>query len=101
MRSLLPVLIIFCLSYGSIPNEKLYEVESEGYFTGLTKSAHGIIASNNLDNALYLINEGGLKILLENPGCGRYISVHKNLIGFKFIDTNTGLQSPAFLDITS
>lgn len=101
MRSLLPILIIFCLSYGSIPNDKLYEVESEGYFTGLTKSAHGIIASNNLDNALYLINEGGLKVLLENPGCGRYISVHKNLIGFKFIDTNTGLQSPAFLDITS
>nr|HXK50471.1 hypothetical protein [Clostridiales bacterium] len=101
MRLLLPVLIIFQLCLGSIPNEKLYEVEGEGYFTNLTATESGIIASNNLDNALYLIRDSSLNTLLENPGCGRYFSVSGECIGFKYIDQQTGLQSPAILDLNS
>ena len=101
MRFLLPVLIIFQLCLGSILNEKLYEVEGKGYFTNLTATESGIVASNNLDNALYLIRDGSLVTLLENPGCGRYYSVSGEIIGFKYIDPETGLQAPATLDLNT
>ncbi len=102
MKHFLPALLFYSLfCYPSISQEELVKAENNGYFTKLTSSESGIIASNNLDNALYLINGSYFRVLLENPGCGRYFSVHDNMIGFKYIDTETGLQSPAILDIVT
>jgi hypothetical protein len=85
----------------TLNQEALVKLENNGYFKDIQVTEYGIIASNNLDNALYVIKDGKSITLLENPGCGRYYSLKKDIIGFKYIDPQTGLQSPAILNINS
>jgi len=102
LKNILLILIIsYVGSFAKIGQEELVRTENDGYFTNIAASDRGIIATNNLDNALYLIIEGHMRVLLENPGCGRFYSVRGGIIGFKFIDTATGKQSPALLDIST
>ncbi|HAQ61525.1 TPA: hypothetical protein DCR49_05935 [Candidatus Delongbacteria bacterium] len=99
----LPVVLLcfFTVLYSAISQEELVRIENNGYYSDIKVSEYGIIATNNLDNALYLINNGTVQTLLENPGCGRYFTLYRDNIGFKLIDPETGLQSPAVLNINS
>lgn len=96
---ILIILILYFPIFPSVAQKELYDLENDGYYTDLIKTDLGIISTNNRDNAIYLIREGTIETLYENPGCGRFISIHKDLIGFKYIDTETGLQSPAVFNV--
>ena len=96
------VLLLFLIDiFGAISQRELVEIENKGYLTNQTETEYGTIATNNLDNALYLIKDGELTTLLENPGCGRYYNTFQNLIGFKYIDVETSEQSPALYDLNT
>lgn len=71
----------------------------EGYFTNPVPTQFGIVATNDFESAIYLINNS-IEILVEAPGCGRFMNISKDgsLIGFKFIDEE-GKQSPAVYNL--
>ncbi|NOR44584.1 MAG: hypothetical protein GQ534_03280 [Candidatus Delongbacteria bacterium] len=94
------LMLVFSLS-AKISQEELVSIENKGYLTGFTQTDHGVVATNNLDNALYLIKDGKLSTLLENPGCGRYFNTFENSIGFKYINAKTREQTPALLDLNT
>lgn len=77
-----------------------YKIESDGYFSTLSVSAYGLIATDNYASKLYLIHNGKAEELSSSAGCGRYynLSPDKSKIGFKLIEAD-GKQSPAILDI--
>ncbi|MCK4979467.1 MAG: hypothetical protein KAS62_03675, partial [Candidatus Delongbacteria bacterium] len=98
------IILMFISSFflfGAISQQELVEIENKGYLTNQTETEYGIIATNNLDNALYLIENGKITTLLENPVCGRYFNTFQNLIGFKYIDIRTSEQSPALYDLNT
>ncbi|MBN2790558.1 MAG: hypothetical protein JXR69_10250 [Candidatus Delongbacteria bacterium] len=92
------IFVSLCL-FGKISQEELVSIENKGYLTNLTQTELGTVATNNLENALYLINDGELSTLIENPGCGRYFNVYNEFIGFKYIDPGTAEQTPALFDL--
>ena len=83
---LLPV--SFFLNAGNNVGIDAYKSETEGYFTGLSVSEYGIVATNNYASSLYLVHDGIMEILFSSAGCGRYytLSPDRKKIGFKIID---------------
>ncbi|MBI9070863.1 MAG: Ig-like domain-containing protein [Melioribacteraceae bacterium] len=73
----------------------------EGFFINPKISSHGVIVTDDFESSLYIIKDGTHKRLFSAPGCGRFftLSPDKNIIGFKFIDSETGLQAPAIFDL--
>lgn len=84
----------------SVPKIDAYKVESDGYFTNISVSDFGIIATDNYASKIYLIQNGQLNVLFSAAGCGRFYSLSpdKKKIGFKYI-TDDGKQTPAILNI--
>lgn len=72
----------------------------EGHFCEPQKSAYGIVVTDSICSALYLINEHRIERFQCSPGCGRYytISPAGNRVGFKLINED-GEQIPAVYDI--
>ncbi|MDA3886409.1 MAG: C39 family peptidase [Candidatus Delongbacteria bacterium] len=102
MKNIIIFLLIILISLtAKISQEDLVSIENNGYLTNLTKTEFGIIATNNLDNALYLINDGEISTLLENPGCGRYYNTFNKFIGFKHINSRTAEQTPALYNLNT
>ena len=102
MKNIIIFLFIGLVSLSAkISQEELISIENKGYLTGFEKTDYGIIATNNLNNALYLIKDSKLSTLLENPGCGRYFNTFENYIGFKYIDITTAEQFPALYDLNT
>lgn len=77
-----------------------YKSEDIGYFTSLIPSDYGLIASSNLGNDIYLIQNGEIKTIFSAPGCGRYMNLHhdKRHLLFKYINHEL-MQSPAMIDL--
>ncbi|MDP4172889.1 MAG: Ig-like domain-containing protein [Bacteroidota bacterium] len=75
----------------------------DGFFSNPVKTSYGIIASNELQSALYLIHDNKVEELVNAPGCGRYFTLNKegNKIGFKLIDAGSALQAPAIYDLVT
>ncbi len=75
----------------------------EGYFTDPIETKNGIIVTNEYQSTIYLIKNDEITELISAPGCGRFYTVSndENYLGFKLIDANTGLQTPAILNLIS
>ena len=73
--------------------------ETQYYFTAPVLTTAGIVFTDNYYSSLYLLNDD-LHILVNAPGCGRYVDYdfNNNLIGFKHIDPS-GLQAPGVYDL--
>lgn len=100
-KSLLTTIFILVsfLTFGQKNVEHL-KPESEGYFISPLETPYGIVATNNLCSAIYLIYNGEMETLATTPGCGRYYSISddRTKIGFKKILPN-GMQAPAVLNL--
>jgi hypothetical protein len=86
-----------------LPISALQSKNNEGYFSNPVKTKYGIVVSNEYESAIYLINGSTLEELVNAPGCGRFLTINKegNLIGFKLINPDNGLQCPAILDLNT
>ncbi|MBI5219881.1 MAG: PKD domain-containing protein [Bacteroidia bacterium] len=99
-----PVILLLQVSFFLNAQNKAaldaYKTESECYFSGLSVSEYGIVATDNYASRLYLIHDGVMEPLHSSAGCGRYytLSPDRKKIGFKII-TQDGKQIPAVLDI--
>ena len=78
------------------------QFEENGYYTNFRQTVRGIVFTDNYSSAIYLFENGKIRLIANSPGCGRYFSLSpdKTKIGFKFIDQK-GFQSPAFFDLIS
>mgnify|MGYP000849573835 CR=1 FL=1 len=63
-----------------------YLAESETYFRSPLPVSGGILLSNNYESAVWLLQQGQLHLLIEGPGCGRYLRVSPG--GTSFIYKN-------------
>ncbi len=97
------LVIVFICSINLFAQNTVTQKINEGYFSNPVKTNYGIVASNEFESSLYLINSSDIEELINAPGCGRYFSINKegNLIGFKLINPDNGLQSPAILDLSN
>jgi len=95
--------IALFLSFGSIiyPQTKSNESLPEGYLSAPQNTSSGYIFTDEYNSALYLTNNGKTEKLIASPGCGRYVSINRQgtVIGYKFIDSLTGLQTPAIYNL--
>ncbi|MCX6150075.1 MAG: Ig-like domain-containing protein [Ignavibacteriales bacterium] len=101
MKFLNTILILFLVSSFSIfAQTDKKTILPEGYLVNPIQTAYGILATNENESSLYLINSG-IEELISAPGCGRYIQLNKegNKIGFKLINPENGLQSPAIYNL--
>jgi len=82
------------------PQGFIYQMVEAGYMDQPMQTPYGIVATNDRQSEIYLLQEGQLRTLVAAPGCGRYITLNANrsLIGFKLIDENE-YQVPAILDL--
>ncbi|MGE5363942.1 MAG: Ig-like domain-containing protein [Bacteroidota bacterium] len=106
------ILLLFCFVYSGsdlYPQVKKADFTAEsktaprGYITSPVETPYGIVCTNEFSSALYLIKNGEMKEIIAAPGCGRYFtfSPDKKLVGFKYIDPATRLQSPAVIKLQS
>ncbi len=79
-----------------------YKIEADGYFTNISVSTYGVIATDNYASKIYLVHDGIADEIFSAAGCGRYytVSPDQKKIGLKLIGAD-GTQSPALLDITT
>jgi PKD repeat protein len=79
-----------------------YLIEENTYITNAVKTPFGLYFSDNYCNAIYKYDGTEMTIVLQAPGCGRYLQVSpdRTMIGFKLID-ESGMQTPAILNTAS
>ena len=94
-------LFVILINLFLFAEDNFYQIESEGYFKSPIIRNNLIFFTDNYDSAIYCICNDKLKTLVSSPGCGRYFNVSEdgNKIGFKFIDNETHLQTPAIFDV--
>lgn len=75
-----------------------YQIEENTYITSPINTPFGLYFSDNYCNAVYRYQDGVFSVVIQAPGCGRYIQVSPDgsMIGFKLID-ESGMQTPAIL----
>lgn len=79
-----------------------YEIE-EGYIINPVKTNAGVVFTDEYENTVYLTAGNNTEILFSSPGAGRYLSFSAdgNLIGYKYINPETGLQQSAVYNLTT
>lgn len=88
--------VFFSLTlFAKIDGLNAYQCESKGYFMNVQAVSDGFVMTDNMSNALYLLQDGQVEKIVSAPGCGRYFTVSDDgkRIGFKMIN-ETG-QRPA------
>ena len=96
------VLYFTTLFANNFSDKDYYDFEENGYFKNPKSVTKGIIFTDNHYSKIYFSKNNEIKTLLASPGCGNFYTVSndKNVIGFKYIDEKTGLQSPALYNIS-
>lgn len=95
MKKIFLLIIVFSFSILIANNRE------DTYLINPVETPHGILLTNNYESTLYLLNNGILTKLISAPGCGRFIQISSdgNLVGLKFIDSESYLQAPAIYDL--
>lgn len=70
---------------------------SEGFLINPVTTSYGIVAVDEFESVVYLINDDQIQKIVEGPGCGRFLnfSMDRSKFGFKLIDPKSGLETPA------
>ncbi|MBU1679293.1 MAG: Ig-like domain-containing protein [Bacteroidetes bacterium] len=100
VRKLYKYILIVIFVTSTIGRSQSHKVEA-GYFINPVETPFGIVLTDEYESAIYLLDGSMLTVLTNSPGCGRYLSFSKDmsLIGFKKIDENTQLQTPAIYNL--
>ena len=85
-----------------LPLSTTYEMTEMGYLESPQLTIAGLLLTDNRQQALYVVEDGALTMLLSAPGCGRYteLSADGTRLALKHINAN-GKQAPAVLDLKS
>ncbi len=97
---LIVISFYFVLYVFAFSDKDYYDFEEHGYITNPQKTDSGYVFTNNHYSKIYFFNNKRLIELTDSPGCGEYYHVQNDLIVFKYIDRNTGLQAPALYNIS-
>jgi hypothetical protein len=93
--------ILMMMSFTAPSQENGTSLFPDGYFSNPVVTPYGIVASNEMHSAIYLINNGRIDELISAPGAGRFLHFNreKTKVGFKLINPQTELQVPAIIDL--